>query len=376
MKTLLKFILIWAFFTLQTKCELQSDLFMRIAKYSLDDENIKEVFLSKIIDETFLGAKMLCEDFSMEFLRIESQEEVLLLFRVLRLHWLAFDDELFIDGIKTSERMWKFVTSGNEVDPNVFDFLQESDDLQVGSFIKVIKNGTILAFGTLNLEREKRKFLCQKTSKKDETNSVEENQTGLLKVEVPRRMFDRIGSYESFTNSKCTKFSFWISGKSGLSGLSFSAAQRFCKNFGMKLVDIDSREKYEALVKFLVKPGVGIDTYFMIGAFRESFIETNSWANTINLNENQGNQKNLQCVSIFLDRLNEKGRIVYFDCNDDYKYQRFICENVQFKNIWTDAYPKETFEPAPKISKKESTGMKFLGSIQISKEIGLIFFLI
>jgi hypothetical protein len=205
--------------------------------------------------------------------------------------------------------------------------------------------------------REKRKFLCQKTQT-GEIKTFEE--TGPLKVEVLTRMFEKIGSYESFSNSKFTKSTFFINRNAGLS---HPKASRFCQNFGMKLVHIDCHEKFSALVALLTKPGIGIDTHFLIGNLRESFLEANQWANTINLSGNQGRKE--QCVSMFLDRLNEKGRIVYFDCNDDYKYQSFICENSQYRDSLSDEYSFET----TKLTKFKTTGMKFLRSIQNCKKL-------
>jgi hypothetical protein len=361
MKALHKFILI--LLLLHAKCELQTaELFKRITSYSLENkEKMKEVFLSKIIEETIIGSVMLCTENGMEFLRIESQEELMKVFRALKLHWLEFDDELFVDGVKSSKK-WKFLINGDEVDSRVLYFLEDGDNYIDGDFVKVFKNGTNLALGVFNVDsaREKRKFLCEKikiSPQAGEMKTLEE--TGPLKVEVLSRMFEKIGSYESFSNSKFTKSTFFINRNAGLS---HPKASRFCQNFGMKLVHIDCHEKFSALVSLLTKPGIGIDTHFMIGDLRESFLEVHAWANTINLSGNQGRKE--QCVSIFLNRLNEKGRIVYFDCNDDYKYQSFICEKNQYKDSWTEEYPFE----APKVSKFKTTGMKFLGSIQNCKK--------
>lgn len=362
MKNLLKVVLICFLLTLQVNCELQSDLFKKITTLK-NNETSKEVFLSKIIEETWMGSAMLCADHGMEFLRIETQEESFKVFRALKLHWLEFDDELYIDGHFGNNRIWKFMTNGDEIDPSIFYFLQDnlSENYSVGDFVKVIKNGTIPGFGLYNLEREKRKFLCQKTSPNDGMKIDEDQQHGPIKIEVSTRIFEKIGSFESFKNSKFVKSIFLINRNAGLS---FPKASRFCQNFGMKLVHIDSREKYEALVKLLVTTGIGIDTNFMIGDLRQSFLEAHSWANTINLNGNQGRKE--QCISIYLNRLHEKGKMIYFDCNDDYKYQRFICEKELSKETWTEEYPKEKFK-AQKLPKR-TTGMNFLGSVQICKK--------
>lgn len=364
MKLLRKTLFFCAILILKAKCEMQSDLlFKRIARFRLDDkEKVKEVFLSNLIEETYMGSLMLCNDHGMELLRIESQDELHKVFRSLKLHWLDFDDELFLDGIKSSDNKWRFLTNGGEIDENIFYFLQDGDNFSVGDFIKVMKNGTNPAFGVLNLEREKRKFLCQKISNNDEAITVEDYQSGPLKVEVLTRMFEKIGSYETFSNYKFVKTIFYANRNSGLS---HPKASRFCQNFGMELTHIDAREKYEAIIKLLVKSGIGIDTHFMIEDLRESFLEVHPWANTINTNGNQGRKE--QCVSIYLNRLNEKGKLVYFDCNDDYKYQNFICEKLVVKNTWTDEYPSLNFQEV-KVSKK-TTGMKFLGNVQISKNI-------
>lgn len=341
---------------------MQSDLlFKKIATFrSENKETIKEVFISRLIEESWMGALMFCADHGLELLRIHNQEELNQVYRSLKLGWLEFDDELFIDGIKSIDRKWKFLTNGEEIDKSVFSFLQDFDDFAVGNFMKVMKNGTNIGMGVLNLEREKRKFLCQKTSPNDETTrSFEITGNDLLKVEVPSRMFEKIGSFERFTSSKFTKTTFFINRNAGLS---LPKASRFCQNFGMHLASIENREKYEAIVKLLVKPGIGIDTQFMIGDLRESFLSTHSWANTINLNGNQGRKE--QCVSIYLNRLNENGKLIYFDCNDDYKYQSFICEAESVKNAWSDEYQKLNFQPRKRPTKK-TTGMKFLGSVQI-----------
>lgn len=144
----------------------------------------------------------------------------------------------------------------------------------------------------------------------------------------------------------------------------FFFLSRFCENLGLNLLEIDSREKYEAVVKILLIAGVGIDRNFMIGNLRESFFQSQTWANTINANGNQGRKD--QCISIFLDRYKENGQFVYFDCNDDYKYQNFVCEKIMVKNIWLDQYSNIIFKNT-NISRK-AMGMKILGTAQKSKK--------
>lgn len=364
MKYQYEVILICLLLTLLSNCELQSDLhFRRIAVLSLSNkENIKEIFLSKLIEETWIGAIMLCEEHGMEFLRIESQEELSQVFKNLKLHWLEFDDDLFIDGIKTTDRKWKFLTNEEPIDQSVFSFLQDDDNFTVGDFLRILKNGTNPGIGTMNgSDREKRKFLCQKTSINSVTTNNDENDMRLLKVKVESKMFESIGSYERFTSSRFVKTTFYIN-RNG--GLSHPKASRFCRNFGMNLVHIDNREKYEALVKLLIVSGIGIDKSFIVADLRKNFLqEFSSWANTINLSGNQGRKE--QCVSIHLNQLNEKGQIVYFDCNDEYRYQNFICETEYVKDTWIDDYPEMNFQTT-KI-KKKTTGMKYLGSIDFCK---------
>jgi hypothetical protein len=218
MKILRKVIFICVLYAIQ--CELQSDLmFKKILSYSLEKkETIKEVFLSMFIEENHLGAVMFCAENGMELLRIETQEEHLHLFRSLKFYWLEFDDDLFIDGIKSDNKKWTFLTNGAEIDQSVLYFLQDENNFSVGDFIKVVKIGTNLKFGVC-IENEKKKFLCQKISQNDEQKHLEAYPTGLMKVDVMSRMFEKIGSYESFSRSKFQLNTFFINRNAG--GLSY-----------------------------------------------------------------------------------------------------------------------------------------------------------
>ena len=195
--------------------ETQSDLmFRKIASFKIESEDytVKEVFLSKIVEENWIGALMFCSDHNMELLRIESQNEAAKILVSLKLHWLDFDDEVIIDGVKSNDQFWTYLSSGEELNSTI---LRLEDDSLAGNYIKITKNGTNVKFGILKSESERRKFLCQKLV--SDQFIVDTNETGPLRVEVVSRIFEKIGSFESFINSKLTKTSLFINRNYGLS---------------------------------------------------------------------------------------------------------------------------------------------------------------
>lgn len=343
------------------KIKMQNELFEKIVTIQIENkqDTFKEVFLSRIIEENFLGSFLTCRSLDMELLRVESLKEVSYIFQAVKLFWLDFEEELYIDGVKSTSQNWKYLSSGKEIDRSIFGGLEEDLLTENSNYIKIAKNGTSLNF-VIGNSNSYRKFLCQKEIKRSEKmeENVEITQNGtLLKVDVVSRIFEKLGSFERFINSKFIKSTIFINRNYGLS---YTKATRFCENFGLKLLNIDTKEKYEQVVNVLLRSGVGIDKNFMIGNLRESFLQTHSWANAINENSNHGRKE--KCISILINRLNQHGQAVYFDCNDDYTYQHFVCEETQEKSIWSQDYPKSSYQ-SEKVAMK-TTGMKLIGSIE------------
>lgn len=80
-------------FTFVSKCiEMQSDLMLKkIASFAVERDGktlkVKEVFLSNIIEETWLGSALFCNNFEMDLLRIETKEEVSKVFRYVNINF-------------------------------------------------------------------------------------------------------------------------------------------------------------------------------------------------------------------------------------------------------------------------------------------------
>lgn len=196
-------------------CETQSNLiFRKIASFKIEPEDytIKEVFLSKIVEENWIGALMFCGDHNMELLQIESLNEAAKIFRALKLHWLDFDDEVIIDGVKSNDGYWTFLSSGEKLNSSI---VRLEDVSMEGNYIKISKNGTNVKFGILKSECERKKFLCQKIT--SDQFYLDTNELGPLQVEVVSRILENIGNFESYINSKLTKTFLYINRNYGLS---------------------------------------------------------------------------------------------------------------------------------------------------------------
>lgn len=269
-----------------------------------------------------MDANMFCLNNDMEFLRIESQSELLSVKKALKLRWLEFETQVHIYGIRTKEGKWKFLSNNVEVDPVVY-------------IVPYQGYGEVLALSKIKFDLEigigndaDYNFLCQKNVNSEnemfyeDSLFLEENDNKLLKVSVTERMFEKINS-----NQK----SYFINRLNNYN-LSPFMAENFCRIFGMKLATITWESDFENLISIFARDEERLYKNFLVGVTRSTLNEY--FTDAFKYNDKSLSQtKTQQCVLITLEpRLIRKHQIIYFDCNKYASWKlNFICEPDEFK---------------------------------------------
>lgn len=279
----------------------------------------------------------------MEMLRIESNEELAAFVRATKYHWLEFGDDLYVDGFKKSDKKWTFFLTGRLLDRYIYTAKKSFDTKAPDECMIFLKNHPD-QFGSSNCFETRKKFVCQIVSQK----RLGEAESGPLRVDVRSRILEEIGSYSVNTSDTETTTSTYYLNRDYV--LSPSSALKFCRNFNMELVEIDSEEKLVSLMRLILRNKNRFREKFLIGGVRSSIIERLSWVNLVNLqDEDLGN-----CLAVIADGDKGNDSIYYFDCNSPPRPLGFICEKRE-----VDGQHRE--EP---IAKKRSIGVKILGYLR------------
>jgi hypothetical protein len=316
------------------------DEFQKIATFRIESNTqIKEVYFAKNFKASWMSANMFCLSKNMEYLRIESQPELLEIKKALKLIWLEFDSQLFVDGIFTIENKWKFLGNNVDLDPAVYDIKKPNNPCSscTGKFIALQKTEKDIEV-SLASETE-RQFLCQKIMK---PNYYYEDENLSLKVNVIQRMFEEIGRDDTST--------YFINRNYNLQPLH---AENFCAHFGMKLTTIEFQKQFDDLKSFISKSVERYDKNFMIGGTRSTL---NDFLKAYHfIDEDLNYMKPRECVAVYISpRLIQKFKISFFNCNERQAHLKmnFICELYRYD---------QNGDQVP-LGKQITAGMKYIGT--------------
>jgi hypothetical protein len=234
--------------------------FRNIANYPADDDgNVKEVFMANLLNDNWLNAYVFCKKHEMELLRIESYKELINVKKALKIHWLDFDNSLFIDGRKRVDNKWgkleswEFLSNEKIMDSSIIN------DATTSNLWSFKTDSNCLSIGKYNLEpkiiisncfTDYNGFLCQKVQKAENKNN-ENDQKLPIEIDVRSRFFENIGFYEfnDVSTLILMNITYFVNRKNY--SLSPIMASNFCKHFNMKLVDIETEIEFRILINFL-----------------------------------------------------------------------------------------------------------------------------
>ena len=189
-----------------------------------------------------------------------------------------------------------------------------------------------LRFSLTNCYGAMHNFVCQKIYT---FYPASDNEYPPLKVDVPSRILEYIGDYgvNKFFLSRNYK-------------LTTTKALIFCNSLEMNLVIIDSKEKFNKLIRALGKEAKRFDKTFSIDGSRSSLLETQPW---INIYASNGNQR-LECLAVTsgVQSSTLYGGVFSTSCNSE--SNDFICESKA-----SEMFPKQVKLP--------KFGLKKLGTM-------------
>lgn len=320
--------------------------------------NVKEIFLSKDLEETWMTSYMICLNSGLELLRIESADELLTVMDALKLNWLKFEDKIWVDGIKTKQNIWKYLTNEKNLDAAVYNLTKQNSDNDSEKCMSIFKNGLAPEFAVSDCYfGDVKKFACQKITQQY-ARSID-NDHGPLKVDVTSRVLEDIGSYETFEAKHVKRNTYFVNRDSASTTLTMTKALNFCKSFGMNLVNLNDQNKFDWLTRLIVKNEAKVNQMFLIGGTRSSVIESQSWVNFVSPGDSASHKN---CLSITADQTSDKRRIFYVDCNEK---MNFICERVEKRLKEENLYAKAS--ESDQSMAKRTSGMKQIGSLKICK---------
>lgn len=196
---------------------------------------MKEIFLSKDLEETWMNSYMICLNQGMEFLRIESVDELLTVVSSLKLNWLKFDDKIHVDGIKTRREGWKYLSNEQKsLDIGIYNLTTIGGSNLDDKCISITKNGLQPEFTTSDcFFGAIKKFACQKISQQYSRST--ENNVGPLKVDVTSRVLEEIGSYETFESKHFKRSTYFVNRDSTLTTLTMTKALKYVSKLKLHL---------------------------------------------------------------------------------------------------------------------------------------------
>lgn len=321
----LVFTFVW-FTTFGLDCQNypSSEVLEEIATFRTETaDQVKKVFMSKNFKLSWMNANLFCLNNQMELLRIESQLEFSKIKRALKLHWLDFDSQLYIDGIFTDDK-WKFLSNRNKLDANIYN-VTDQDFEQPKAFMALRKINFDVQVKSNYFTSEK--FLCQKLFK---DSSHTDDSSNSLQVNMVDRLFEKIG---------------WHNGDVYINRdyqLSPSLASSFCQSFGMNLATIESKNDFDRFSSLVAKKES--HEHFMVGTLRtelNDFFEAFHYSNLVYYTLDLQN-----CVAIqIIPRAIRKNHIYYFNCDksEQIKKLKFVCVS-EGNGFWNklQANPKKT----------------------------------
>lgn len=292
----------------------------------------------------------------MELLRIDTVDELLTVISSLKLNWLRFEDKIHIDGIKTKRDNWKYLSNEKDLDRGVYNLSTSNENSE--KCMSIFKNGLTpelttsdCYFGDVNT------FACQKISQQYSRSAA--NDHGPLKVDVISRVLEEIGSYETFDSKYFKRSTYFGNRDQTFTTLTMTKAFNFCKSFGMNLVDLGDKNKFDSLIRLIVKNERKVGEMFLIGGTRSSLIESQSWVNFVN-SDNITSRHN--CLSVVADQDSDKRQFFYVDCN---RKTNFICEIKEQRSKEENLYSRNKEGDQTVI--KRTSGMKQLAALKICK---------
>lgn len=168
---------------------------------------------------------------------------------------------------------------------------------------------------------------------------------------------EEIGSHEVFESKHFKRSTYFVNREYALStALTMTKALNFCKTFGMNLVDLADKNKFDSLTRLIVKNEGKVNQRFLIGGTRSSQIDSLNWVNFVSSDDNAAHKN---CLSVVADpAIGEKRQIFYVDCNAK---MNFICEKTEKRSKEENLYTRISEEPMV----KRTSGMKHLGSLKL-----------
>lgn len=351
----------------QIKCNHEDGIFIKIGSYgeiqletcgklfdsilfragNNQTETIKEFFLSERFEESWMSAFMFCLKNEMELLRLNSHDELSAFVRAFKYHWLDFGDAVYVDGFKKNDKKWIFLTNKVEIDRRIYDVKKSFDD--VDECMLLFKKFAEPSFGTTNCFKTRRKFVCQKVTQ----GTLENVETGPLKVDVQSRIFEEIGSFADLYTGKDTLSTFYLNRY--YDKLSPASASSFCESFNMNLVQVDSMEKLKTMMRHILKQNNRLEENFLIGGSRSTVFEN---LPLIKL-DSFGSHGSGRCLSVTTETRKDNLQIYYFSCAREYddKPLGFICEKLELNG---GAHEETSIE-------SRAIGLKLLGVLPVCK---------